>query len=237
MFEAAAGEDHCRLACEGARWLVTGQRGGYADAATACILTVPADFDRTDVAPYVAERRARLDLPAAGPTLLTAVDAAHARGARAGDVRVVATAGLTNPASLPVGSLDAPLERPADALSADERPPPFGTVNLLVGTSRALGDGTLAELLATAVEAKTATVTAVAGFSGTTSDAVAVGCDPGGEPVAFAGSGTGVGAATRACVRDAVCASLAAGDRAVPASVADADHGTVTTVATETFRP
>ncbi len=229
MFEADRREGLCRLACEDARWLATGIDGGYVTADDAVNLTVPTGFDRTDLATYVAERRADAGCPGDGPALLTGVDQTHACGVRAGSVTVLATAGLSNPASLP-------LDRSADSddhLSTDgpaDSPPPPGTVNLLVGTARALGDGPLAALLATAVEAKTATLTALTGFSGTTSDAVAVGCNPNGESATFAGSGTDLGKATRACVRDAVRASLASRypDGEVPESVDGAAHGAVT---------
>lgn len=229
------GPAHCRLSRAGARWLSTGATGGLTEAATAANLTVPTDFDRRDLGDYVATRRDRAGLPADGPTLLTAVDAAHARAARAGSVTVVATAGLTNPATLPMApGADPDGEAAADREIGDERPP-VGTVNLLVGMTRALADGPLAELLATAVEAKTATLSATAGVTGTTSDAVAVGCDPAGDPADFAGSGTPVGRATRACVRDAVRASLDAwaDRRGLPDSIAAAEHGAVTTRETE----
>jgi adenosylcobinamide hydrolase len=112
----------------------------------------------------------------------------------------------------------------------DASDPPVGTVNLLVATTRALADGTLATLLGTAVEAKTATLLAETGFTGTTSDAVVVGADPSGERAPFAGSATPVGAATRACVREALRASLASryADRELPGSVADAEYGVST---------
>lgn len=245
MFEATVSEGVCRLARGGARWLATGPDGGYAAADGALNVSVPREFDRTDLESYVARRRERAGFPGDGPALLTGVDVAHARGSRSGDVTVVATAGLSNPATLAVadstpaggGRPNAPAG-PADEESDDGSPPP-GTVNLLVGTTRSLQDGTLATLLATAVEAKTATLDALAGFTGTTSDAVAVGCAPAGEPAAFAGSATPLGEATRACVRDAIRASLDAryADREWPAAVADAAHGTVTTGETTAFRP
>jgi len=201
-------------------WLSTGHDGGYRTADAAYNITVPEGFDRTDLHDYSIERRERSGFAPAGPTLLTGVDLTHARGARAGPVEVVATAGVSNPAELPME----PTGNPGD-IGADAGPP--GTVNLLVGTTRALSDGALATLLATAVEAKTATLLAETGFSGTTSDAVAVGCDPTGKPAAFAGSATPVGRATRACVREAVRASLRSryADRSLPDSVADAEYG------------
>jgi adenosylcobinamide hydrolase len=215
------------------RWLATGPDGGYRNAPAAYNLTVPEGFDRTDLSTYVRERRERAGFGDSGPALLTGVDLAHARGARAGPVTVVATAGLSNPAELPMDPGD------ADASEHDDADPETGTVNLLVGTTRALDDGALATLLATAVEAKTATLHSATGFTGTTSDAVVVGCDPEGDPAAFAGSGTDVGSATRACVREAVRASLDSRylDRPVPDSVADAEYGVRTDRRATVFEP
>jgi len=236
MFEVDVEAGLCRLACEGARWLSTGVDGGYSTADRAVNVTVPTAFDRADLATYVAERCDTAGVDPAGPALLTAVEQTHARGARDGPVTVVATAGLSNPAALPVdGAADAVA---GDAPAGGESPPP-GTVNLLVGTTRALEDATLASLLATAVEAKTATLQSLTGFTGTTSDAIAVGCDPAGDPAAFAGSGTDLGQSTRACVREAIRASLDSsyGDRGRPATVADAEHGAVTDRRATVFDP
>ncbi|WP_302082526.1 adenosylcobinamide amidohydrolase [Salinibaculum rarum] len=234
MFETRCVDGVCRLGHEGARWLATGWDGGYRTADAAFNVSVPTGFERTDLDDYARERLSVAGFERAGPVLLTGVDLVHARGARAGSVTVVATVGLSNPASLPVENGQA---RAAEA-SADDQPP-VGTVNLLVGTTRALEDGTLATLLATAVEAKAATLQSLTGFTGTTSDALAVGCDPGGDPMAFAGSGTEVGSAVRACVRDTVTASLRARytDTDLPLSVADAAHGVVTDRETEPFQP
>lgn len=206
--------------------------GGYRVADAAHNLTVPAGFDRTDLAAYAGERL--VDRPP-GPTLLTGVSQEHARGARRGPVVAVATAGLSNPAVLPMDT-DAdgpPAGRPGAAGTRDP-----GTVNLFVGTDRALTDGALAGLLATAVEARTATLLAVAGVTGTTSDAVVVGCDPTGDRAAFAGSATEVGAAARSCVREAVRASLDAryGDDGPPAPP-ETEHGVVTAGQATVFEP
>ncbi|MFC7139736.1 adenosylcobinamide amidohydrolase [Halosimplex aquaticum] len=215
----------------GTRWLTTGFSGGYETADAAYNVTVPEGFDRTDLAEYVAERRERAGFDAPGPAMLTGVEQRHARRARLDGVEVVATAGVSNPASLPMDGGDSERQAAFESDSGDGPPRP-GTVNLVVGTTRALDDGALATLLATAVEAKTATMLAETGFTGTTSDAVVVGCDPSGERAAFAGSATPVGRAARVCVRDAVRASLAAryagadGD-AVPDTVEGADYGVV----------
>lgn len=232
MFETARRAGVCRLSRPGARWLTTGFDGGYAATADAVNVSVPDGFDRTDLEAYAAARRERAGLPGAGPALLTGVELIHARAARAGSVTVVATVGLSNPASLP-------LDPPPEADGGGRGARPSGTVNLLVGTTRALSDGALATLLATTVEAKAATLRTLSGFSGTTTDAVAVGCDPAGDPAAFAGSGTAVGSDARACVRDAVRASLESryDSSDIPESVADAEDGAVTTRRAEVFLP
>ena len=218
------------------RWLATGPGGGYRTAPAAYNISVPEGFDRTDLDAYVAERRERAGFERAGPALLTGVDLVHARGARTDTVTVVATAGLSNPAALPVDSDAAASDDDTEGSIPDRE---IGTVNLLVGTTRALDRGALATLLATAVEAKAATIQSLTGFTGTTSDAVVVGSTADGEPAEFAGSGTPVGAATRACVREAVRASLDSryADRESPDTVADADHGVRTDERAIVFAP
>ncbi len=236
MFETTRRDDVCRLSRTGARWVATGWNGGYITADDAINISVPTGFDRTDLAAYVSHRRDRADMPGDGPALLTGVDLDHARCARAGSVTAIATVGLSNPAALP-------LDPSADLDSGD--PPDDagvirdGTLNLLAGSTRALDDGTLASLLATAVEAKAATLGALTGFSGTTTDAIAVGCDPDGDPASFAGSGTALGADTRASVREAIRASFEStyASRDFPDSVAAAANGTVTTRQADVFRP
>jgi adenosylcobinamide hydrolase len=230
MFEAERRDGVCQLAGPDARWLVTGPEGGYRRADAAYNVSVPEGFDREDPATYAAERRRTASFEAPGPGLLTGVDMRHARGARADGVCVVATAGLSNPVAL-AGSEAA--GRASGGTTDGETGP--GTVNLLVGTDRALADGTLATLLATVVETKAATLQAATGFTGTTTDAVAVGCDPEGDPAPFAGSATPVGRAARACVRRAVEAAVEARG-SVPDTVAGADHGAVPAVAPNIFR-
>ncbi|WP_284032616.1 adenosylcobinamide amidohydrolase [Halobaculum lipolyticum] len=241
----------------GTRWLSTGFAGGFADAPAAYNVSVPEGWDRTDLDAYVAERvaDAGFDRPPAAPALLTGVDMRHARAARAGSVTAVATAGVSNPAALPTET-ERPVGVEADAVAGaepdgdapdrgDERDGTDtvgrGTVNVLVWTDRRLDDGALANLVAVAAEAKAATLLAATGFPGTTTDAVVAGSARDGEPAPFSGSATDVGGAGRACVRDAVRASLdaryAAGDRPLPDAVADAEYGVVTDRETEVFRP
>jgi len=168
----------------------------------------------------------------------------HAYGARLGSVVAYATVGLSNPAMLPMDPTgvtgatdDAGDSEPGAAASTGEPPRRPGTVNLVVGTTRRLADGAAANLVAVAAEAKAATLLATAGVPGTTSDAVVVGDDPTGEPAAFSGSATPVGAAARVCVRDAVRASLRSRypDGDLPGPAADAEHGVVADERAEVF--
>lgn len=243
MYEPTVRDEVLRVDASGARWLRTGPGGGFEAADAAFNLTVPKGFERTDLDAYVGERLASAGFDDSGdelvgPALLTGVSMDHARGARAGDVVAFATAGLSNPAALPVETTGEPA-RSGVALGANdaERPRWDGTVNLLVGTTRSLSEGALAELLGTVVEAKAATLLQAAGVPGTTSDAVAVATDPDGESAAFCGSATPVGDAARACVREAVLASLASRypDGGFPNGPTDAEHGTATTRRADVF--
>ena len=231
MFESTRRDGVVQAHREGARWLSTAWDGGYREADAAYNVSVPTGFDRTDLDAYRAERLADAEFPV-GPTLLTGVEMRHARLARSGPVTVLATAGLSNPAVLPVAG-DGGVE--ADA--ADTQPWRPGTVNLVVGVDRALDDGGLANLLATAVEAKAATLLSAADAPGTTSDAVLVGTDPTAERADFAGSATEVGSAARACVRDAILASLDARYDEGPPAFADAEYGVVTDRQTDVRAP
>ncbi|WP_251329519.1 adenosylcobinamide amidohydrolase [Haloplanus pelagicus] len=213
VFEPTVCDGVCRLARPGTRWLSTGHGGGERVAPAAYNVTVPEGWERTDLDAYVGERldAAGFDAEATGPVLLTGVDQRHARRARLGTVEAVATAGVSNPAALPVGEPARPaVDADGDAPDPDaETPHDPGTVNVLVGTTRSLAPGALANLSTVAAEAKAATLLERVGVPGTTTDAVVAACDPTGDVAAFSGSATPVGAAARACVRDAVDASLA----------------------------
>jgi adenosylcobinamide hydrolase len=251
MFEATVSEGILRLRRPGTRWLSTGWDGGRSRAAAAYNVTVPEGFDRTDLAAYRGERLARAGFAGevdggaeeadadrdAPPTLFTGVSMDHARGARLGSVVAYATVGLSNPAMLPTEPAGA--AEASGSTESAERPPGPGTVNVILGTTRRLAPGAAANLVAVAAEAKAATLLATAGVPGTTSDAVVIGDDPAGEPAEFSGSATAVGAAARACVRDAVRASLRARypDSDVPGPAADAEHGVVTDEQAEVFEP
>lgn len=219
-----------RVLHPGTRWLSTGWNGGFVQADAAYNMSVPTDWDRTDIDTYTSTRLAAADFTAEGPVLLTGVSLDHARGARSHPVVAYATVGLSNPADLPVPPPDE--DQPTG-------PPDPGTVNVIVWTARSLDDAGLATLLAVTVEARTTTLLNETGIPGTTTDATIVGCNQAGDPVPFTGSATSVGAAARSCVREAVRASLQSRypNSDFPDSVTAAAHGISTTDRAEVFTP
>lgn len=237
VFDATVSDGVCRLRRPDTRFLSTGFDGGEVVADAAYNVTVPEGWPEQPLQPYVAQRLADagfgsgIDRP---PVLLTGVDQRHAHRARHGPVEAVATAGVSNPAQLPVdgAGVDSTDSAAGDAPTTGDPTQP-GTVNVFVGTTRSLAPGALPNLVAVAAEAKATTLLATTGFPGTTSDAVVVGCDPDGEAASFSGAATPVGASARACVREAVVAALGSrygdeSDATLPASVAEAEHGVVT---------
>jgi adenosylcobinamide hydrolase len=241
MFETAVRDGVCRLHRPGTRWLSTGFDGGQSGGPVAYNVTVPEGWTETDLAAYVGDRLDRAGFDRRGPALLTGVAQRHARRARYGDCEAVVTAGLSNPAALPVDLAGAVSDESARTTGSDDHdnPPRPGTVNVFLGTIRDLSPGAFANLLTVAAEAKAATLTAVAGVPGTTTDAVVVAADPDGEPARFSGSATPVGRAARACVRDALLASLDSRypDGEFPRSVADAAYGVSTDVVATVIDP
>lgn len=236
VFETTVRAGVCRLRRPGTRWLSSGWDGGESVGDAAYNVTVPDGWPETDLASYVETRRTDAGFDVAGPTLLTGVTQEHARRARLGCVEAVATAGVSNPAALPVEGLadgvdTAPSTDDSDDTSSDDSDPPLGTVNVVVGTTHALAPGALPNLLTVAAEAKAATLLSVTGVPGTTTDAVIAACDPDGSLSRFSGSATPVGRAARACVRDAVLASLGSryADRDLP-TLEEAPYGVVTDV-------
>lgn len=239
MFEATIADGVLQLRREGTRWLSTGWDGGRSRADAAYNLTVPEGWSRTDLETYVEERLDRAGFDDPGPALLTGVDVRHARGARLDPVVAYATVGLSNPAALPI---DESIDRGTIDSTSDDRStdrPGTGTVNLIVGTDRSLSEGGLANLIAVVAEAKAATLLELAGVPGTTTDAIVVADDEAGPDVTFTGSGTPVGDAARACVREAVQASFRSryADRDPPESVAEAEYGTRTDRRATVFVP
>jgi len=225
MFEATVSEGVLCVRRPRTRWLSTGWNGGFSEGSAAYNVSVPEGWPEVDLGTYAQRRREDAGFDHPGPTLFTGVALDHARRARLTPVTVFATAGLSNPAALPMESGGD--GNPLDAANEDDSPGTPGTVNLIVCTRQALDDAAMANLVAVAAEAKAATLLAETGFPGTTTDAVIVGCNPTGEPAQFSGSATEVGSAARVCVRDAIRVSLASrySERSIPDSVAGAEHG------------
>ncbi|KAB1197180.1 MULTISPECIES: adenosylcobinamide amidohydrolase [Haloferax] len=252
MFETTRRDGVCRISCPETRWLSTGYDGGESRGPVAYNVTVPKGWPETDLDSYVAQRLSDAGFDEDGPALLTGVDQQHARRARYGPVEVIATAGVSNPAALPMDvgaggvagegnsagdegsagkgdSADYEGSAGSDTNASDTEADHVGTVNVVVGTSRSLEPGALANLVAVAAEAKAATLLARCGSPGTTTDAIVAACDPAGEPETFTGSATPVGHAARICVRDAVLASLDSryANESIPQSVESARFGVV----------
>lgn len=243
MFQTSRRKGVLELRRPETEWLSTGWEGGRCRADTTHSVTVPEGWDPADLGTDVEDRLTDAGFERDGPVLLTGVDVSHARGARLGPVEVFATAGVSNPAELPIPD---PWEEPATAApsgtagtTSGTEPPDPGTVNLVVGSQRALGEAALANLLTVAAEAKAATLSALVGVPGTTSDAIVVATDPDGESSAYSGSATEVGAATRVCVREAISAALVARypHREMPQNAAEARHGTVADERASVFEP
>jgi adenosylcobinamide hydrolase len=228
VFDCTVVDEVLRVRRPDARWLSTGHAGGESRGDAAYNVSVPEGWAERDVDGYVAGRLREAGFEADGPVLLTGVSMRHARRARLGPTEAVVTAGVDNPAALPVDRGAAAAGGAPDR--GRRRSDETGTVNVIVGTRRALAPGALANLVAVAAEAKAATLLDRVGVPGTTTDAVVAACDPAGDPSAYSGSATEVGAAARACVRDALLAALDSryAEDSPPASVESATHGVVT---------
>jgi adenosylcobinamide hydrolase len=233
MFEPTRREGVLQLAGE-RRWLSTGYGGGFERAPAAYNITVPEGWAREDIEQYSRERREAAGFERAGPTLLTGVEMRHARGARLGPVVAYATVGLSNPATLPVEPEDT-----HEGTNDSDESATVGTINIIVGTSHSLTEGAQTNLVSVVAEAKTATLLEVAGVTGTTTDAIVVGSATEGSKTEFTGSATAVGAAARACVREAVVAAFDAryADSEPPTTVDRAEYGVVTDQRATVFNP
>jgi len=155
FFDATRRDGVLELARERAEWLSTGWRGGRTRADAVYNCTVPGNWRCDDVAGFVRERLDEAGFAESGvgvedaPVLLTGVAMEHARGARVGPVEAYATAGVSNPAALPTEPAGGDL--PDGEYVA-------GTVNVVVGTTRAPAPGAFANLVAIAAEARAATL-------------------------------------------------------------------------------
>jgi len=243
MFEVTIRNELAQFRRADTRWLSTGWNGGERQADVAYNISVPEGWERTDIDAYIDERLVAGNFDESGPALLTGVDMGHLRGARLGPAVAYATAGVSNPAALPMEPVPSETNTEIPAAATDRQDvhngQGNGTVNLIVGVDRQLSPAGRANLLTVVAEAKAATLLGRVGIPGTTTDAVIVGNSPDGESVQFTGSATPVGDAVRACVRDALSASLASRyeDEPMPQSLEEAEYGVTTDQQAEVFSP
>ena len=153
---------------------------------------VPSSYDRVDLADHAAELKSELDLVGDGVVLLTAASVERHTTAEDGDVRAVATVGLTIPVL-------------AAAPDGDGQPTSPGTVNIVVWVPARLSLSALVGAVGTATEAKVQALAerGVPG-TGTASDAVAIACPADGPVEQFAGVRSIWGARIARAVHEAV---------------------------------
>ncbi len=186
--------------------------GGRSQTSTVMIMEVPKDYPGTDPVADAERVRDGLGLPEDTVCLMTAAEveyvfnvAHHEYGGAEGYAAV--TAGLSN--QVVAGEVLEDWEsRHALSLERSARMRHAGTINTVAVSSVALDDAGLVNAVICVTEAKTAAMNAI-GYreTGTTSDAVAVLCPPGGR-CSYAGTASDVGIAMARSVRDGVARAL-----------------------------
>ncbi|WP_017624830.1 adenosylcobinamide amidohydrolase [Nocardiopsis chromatogenes] len=177
--------------------------GGLGERTFVVNAQVSGDYRRLDPAAHLRRIATRSGLRGRGVGLMTAADVSRARFASDDGAEALATVGIGRPTwaadspDLDELRLDVPLAGP--------RP---GTINIVVAVPAPLSDSGLANLLATAVEAKVQAVME-AGYActGTASDAICVACPtdtPGQAPDPFGGPRSRWGGRAARAVHEAV---------------------------------
>jgi adenosylcobinamide hydrolase len=168
--------------------LSSGVDGGRRAVNNILNIQVPHNFSHDDPKSYIEGVAASMTLEGSYVALLTAVEMKHVRILSDACATVFVTAGLTNPSS-------------------------FGTINIIVISSKTLSEGAIAGTIITATEAKTrALIDKGLQFTGTTSDAIVVAYEgPGeGEPILYSGPATPFGSRVAKLVRAGVKEALKA---------------------------
>jgi adenosylcobinamide hydrolase len=168
--------------------LSSGVDGGRRAVKNILNIQVPHDFSHDDPNSYIKGVAASMALEGDYLALLTAVEMKNVRILSDACVTVFVTAGLTNPSS-------------------------FGTINIIVISSKTLSEGAIAGTIITATEAKTrALIDKGLEFTGTTSDAVIVAYENNGEgePILYSGPATPFGNRVAKLVRLGVKEALKA---------------------------
>jgi adenosylcobinamide hydrolase len=168
--------------------LSSGVDGGRRAVKNILNIQVPHDFSHDDPKSYIEGMATSMTLERDYLALLTAVEIRNVRILSDACVTVFVTAGLTNPSS-------------------------FGTINIIIISSKTLSEGAIAGTIITATEAKTrALIDKGLQFTGTTSDAIVVAYESSseGEPILYSGPATPFGSRVAKLVRVGVKEALKA---------------------------
>jgi adenosylcobinamide hydrolase len=168
--------------------LSSGVDGGRRAVNNILNIQVPHDFSHDDPKSYIEGVAASMTLEGDYVALLTAVEMKNVRILHDACVTVFVTAGLTNPSS-------------------------FGTINIIIISSKSLSEGAIAGTIITATEAKArALIDKGLQFTGTTSDAIVVAYEKSseGKPILYSGPATPFGSRVAKLVRLGVKEALKA---------------------------
>ena len=142
-------------------------------------IQVPHDFSHSDPKRFINDKAASLNLAGSYIALLTAVEMKNVQTLSNACLTAFVTAGLTNPSS-------------------------FGTINIILVSSRKLSEGAMAGAIITATEAKTRALLDYGfNFTGTTTDAVVIAHENSGDDrlVVYSGPATPFGKRVTKLVR------------------------------------
>jgi adenosylcobinamide hydrolase len=168
--------------------LSSGVDGGRRTIQNILNIQVSHDFSHDNPERYIEGVAASMKLDGKYVALLTAVEMKNVRILSDACATVFVTAGLTNPSS-------------------------FGTINIIVISSKTLSEGAIAGTIITATEAKTrALIDKGLQFTGTTSDAIVIAYENSGqgEPILYSGLVTPFGSRVAKLVRLGVKEALKA---------------------------
>jgi adenosylcobinamide hydrolase len=168
--------------------LSTGVDGGRRSVHNILNIQVPHDFSHDDPKGFIERKAESLNIERGHVALLTAVEMTNVQMLHDACLTTFITAGLTNASS-------------------------FGTINIILVSSAQLSEGAMAGAIITATEAKTrALLDCGFHFTGTTTDAVVIAYESGGqgEPIVYSGPATPFGKRVVKLVRVGVKDALTA---------------------------
>jgi adenosylcobinamide hydrolase len=159
--------------------LSSGVDGGRRPVDHILNIQVPHDFSHYDPKRFIDDKAASLNLAGSYIALLTAVEMKNVQTLSDACLTAFVTAGLTNPSS-------------------------FGTINIILVSSQKLSEGAMAGAIITATEAKTRALLDYGfNFTGTTTDAVVIAHENGGDDqvIVYSGPATPFGKRVTKLVR------------------------------------